>query len=127
MKKVHPSRKAYWDNLDPNVKRRLSSLFKKNDKLKGIHDEAMSHPMRKRDVVKTAGLREFAKAALSSQEAARFGPKGVGHRRKKCKAKDISKESVKGTTSSCAPLFSLKQSVGQKAPGGSAEKPETNA
>ena len=56
-------------------------------------------------------LQRFAKLALSRQEVARFGSKGMGKKRKKrkrCTAKDISDKSVKGVTSKCMPLFSLK-------------------
>jgi len=68
-------------------------------------------------------LREFAKLALSRQEVARFGSKGMGtkKKRKRCTSKDISDKSVKGTTTKCFPLFSLKKAsegkLGQQATG----------
>ena len=68
-------------------------------------------------------LADFAKLAISRQEAARFGPKGMGG---KCTAKDISKKSKKHMTNrDCAALFGLKKNStngGPKnvPPGGSA-------
>jgi len=72
-----------------------------------------------------ATLREFAKQALSRQEVARFGPKGMGRpKQSNCTSTDIS-DNAKAIKGSCLPVFSLKKAAKRQKPKKLGQEPAT--